>query len=284
MAPPSSGGIALVQILNILEKIDISKLDHNSEEYLKILISAMDYAYRDRAKYLGDPDFSKIPQDLLVSKKYADDIFQLIQEKKLPAKVNVNISEGEETTHFSIVDKWGNAVSNTYTLNTAYGSGIVPSDTGILMNNEMDDFSSKPGHPNAYGLVGSEANKIEPKKTPLSSMSPAIVFFDNKPYLITGSPGGSTIITSVLQEILNVLDFRMSLEESSKKGRIHYQHLPDILFYEDLNHSLLESLKKDKKLIKRKLGEIHSILLNKDSIEAFSDRRRPDGKASSFYE
>ena len=128
---------------NILEKIDISKLDHNSEEYLKILISAMDYAYRDRAKYLGDPDFSKIPQDLLVSKKYADDIFQLIQEKKLPAKVNVNISEGEETTHFSIVDKWGNAVSNTYTLNTAYGSGIVPSGTGILMNNEMDDFSSK---------------------------------------------------------------------------------------------------------------------------------------------
>ena len=283
MAPPSSGGIALVQILNILEKIDISKLDHNSEEYLKILISAMDYAYRDRAKYLGDPDFSKIPQDLLVSKKYADDIFQLIQEKKLPAKVNVNISEGEETTHFSIVDKWGNAVSNTYTLNTAYGSGIVPSGTGILMNNEMDDFSSKPGHPNAYGLVGSEANKIEPKKTPLSSMSPAIVFFDNKPYLITGSPGGSTIITSVLQEILNVIDFKMSLEESSKKGRIHYQHLPDILFYEDLNHSLMESLKKEKKLMKRKLGEIHSILLHKDSIEAFSDRRRPDGKASSFY-
>ena len=283
MAPPSSGGIALVQILNILEKIDISKLDHNSEEYLKILISAMDYAYRDRAKYLGDPDFSKIPQDLLVSKKYADDIFQLIQEKKLPAKVNVNISEGEETTHFSIVDKWGNAVSNTYTLNTAYGSGIVASGTGILMNNEMDDFSSKPGHPNAYGLVGSEANKIEPKKTPLSSMSPAIVFFDNKPYLITGSPGGSTIITSVLQEILNVIDFKMSLEESSKKGRIHYQHLPDILFYEDLNHSLMESLKKEKKLMKRKLGEIHSILLHKDSIEAFSDRRRPDGKASSFY-
>ncbi len=131
--------------------------------------------------------------------------------------MNVNIFEGEETTHFSIVDKWGNAVSNTYTLNTAYGSGIVPFGTGILMNNEMDDFSSKPGYPNAYGLVGSEANKIEPKKTPLSSMSPVIVFQDKKPFLITGSPGGSTIITSVLQEILNVLDFQMSLEESSKK-------------------------------------------------------------------
>ena len=217
MAPPSSGGVALIQILNILENFDISKFDHNSEEYLKILISAMDYAYKDRAIYLGDPNFFEVPQDFLTSKKYADDIYRQIKEKKLPSKVNINIVEGEETTHFSIVDKWGNAVSNTYTLNTAYGSGIIPTGTGILMNNEMDDFSSKPGYPNAYGLIGSEANKIEPKKTPLSSMSPVIVFLDGKPHLITGSPGGSTIITSVLQEILNVLDFQMSLKESSEK-------------------------------------------------------------------
>ena len=283
MAPPSSGGIALVQILNILENIDLSKLDHNSEEYLKILISAMDYAYRDRAKYLGDPDFSNVPQELLTSKKYADNIYQKIQQKKLPSKVDLNIIEGKETTHFSVVDKWGNAVSNTYTLNTAYGSGIVPTGTGILMNNEMDDFSSKPGHPNAYGLVGSSANKIEPKKTPLSSMSPSIVFRNGKPYLITGSPGGSTIITSVLQEILNVLDFQMSLEESSEKGRIHFQHLPDIIFYEQLDDSLIESLNKEKKLINRKIGEIHSILLKDDLVEAFSDKRRPDGKASAVY-
>ena len=283
MAPPSSGGIALVQILNILENIDLGKLDHNSEEYLKILISAMDYAYRDRAKFLGDPEFFKVPQDLLTSKKYANDIYHRIQEKKLPSKANVNIIEGEETTHFSILDKWGNAVSNTYTLNTAYGSGIVPTGTGVLMNNEMDDFSSKPGHPNAYGLIGSEANKIEPKKTPLSSMSPVIVFRDDKPYLITGSPGGSTIITSVLQEILNVLDFKMSLEESSRKSRIHFQHLPDVVFHEQFDESLIESLKKEKKLIKRKLGEIHSILINEDSVEGFSDKRRPDGKASSVY-
>tara|TARA_B100000575_G_C23137992_1_gene661579 strand:- start:1635 stop:3329 length:1695 start_codon:yes stop_codon:yes gene_type:complete len=283
MAPPSSGGIALIQILNILENIDISKLGHNSEEYLKILISAMDYAYRDRAKYLGDPDFFKVPQDLLTSKKYANNIYQLIKENKFPSKGKIKIIEGEETTHFSILDKWGNAVSNTYTLNTAYGSGIVPSGTGILMNNEMDDFSSKPGHPNAYGLIGSNANKIEPKKTPLSSMSPVIVFRDNKPYLITGSPGGSTIITSVLQELLNVIDFQMSLEESSNKSRIHFQHLPNILFHEKLDNSLIESLKKNKKLINRKLGEIHSILLKKDSVEAFSDKRRPDGKASSIY-
>jgi gamma-glutamyltranspeptidase/glutathione hydrolase len=283
MAPPSSGGIALVQILNILENINLSSLEHNSEEYLKILISAMDYAYKDRAEYLGDPDFYNVPQDFLTSKKYADKIFQKIKENKLPTKAGVNLIEGEETTHFSILDKWGNVVSNTYTLNTAYGSGIIPTGTGILMNNEMDDFSSKPGYPNAYGLIGSEANKIEPKKTPLSSMSPVIVFHDKKPFLITGSPGGSTIITSVLQEILNVIDFQMSLEESSKKSRIHFQHLPDVLFHEQLDISLVKSLKKDKKLINRKLGEIHSILRKKDGIEAFSDERRPDGKASSVY-
>ena len=283
MAPPSSGGIALVQILNILENMNLSEIDHNSKEYIKILISSMDFAYRDRAIYLGDPDFHKVPQDFLTSKKYAEDIFNLIKEKEFPSKVNVNILESEETTHFSIIDKWGNAVSNTYTLNTAYGSGIIPTGTGVLMNNEMDDFSSKPGYPNTYGLIGSVANKIEPRKTPLSSMSPVIVFRDNKPYLITGSPGGSTIITSVLQEILNVLDFQMSLEESSKKSRIHFQHLPDVLFHEKFNDSLLESLKKDKKLINRKLGEIHSILIKKDSLEAFSDKRRPDGKASKIY-
>ena len=283
MAPPSSGGIALVQILNILENFDLNKFEHNSEEYIKILMSAMDFAYKDRAEYLGDPDFFKVPQDLLTSKKYADDIYELIIQKKLLPKANVNILEGDETTHFSILDKWGNAVSNTYTLNTAYGSGLVPTGTGILMNNEMDDFSSKPGYPNAYGLIGSEANKIEPNKTPLSSMSPVIVFHGKKPYLITGSPGGSTIITSVLQEILNVLDFQMSLEESSKKNRIHFQHLPDILFYEQLDESLIESLKKEKRLIKRKIGETHSILLKENGIEAFSDKRRPDGKASSVY-
>ena len=283
MAPPSSGGIALVQILNILENFELKDFNHNSERYLKTLISVMDYAYKDRAKYLGDPDFFDVPQDLLTSKKYAKDIYQQIKEKKLPSKANINIVEGEETTHFSIIDKWGNAVSNTYTLNTAYGSGIIPTGTGILMNNEMDDFSSKPGYPNAYGLIGSEANKIQPKKTPLSSMSPVIVFQDERPFLISGSPGGSTIITSVLQEIINVLDFQMSLEESSKKSRIHFQHLPDILFHEELDESLIESLKKEKKLINRKIGEIHSILLQENGLEAFSDERRPDGKASSVY-
>ena len=284
MAPPSSGGIALIQILNILENVDFSKVNHNSKEYLEILISAMDFAYKDRAKYLGDPDFFKLPQELLTSKKYANDIFQEIKKGNLPPKVKVDIFEGEETTHFSILDKWGNAVSNTYTLNTAYGSGIIPTGTGILMNNQMDDFSSKPGHPNAYGLIGSEANKIEPKKTPLSSMSPTIVLRDKRPFLITGSPGGSTIITSVLQEILNVLDFNMSLKASSEKKRIHFQHLPDILFHEQFVESLIKSIKKEKKTVSRSLGEIHSILIKKDIVEAYSDKRRPDGKASAVYE
>ena len=244
----------------------------------------MDFAYKDRAKYLGDPDFFKLPQELLTSKKYANDIFQEIKKGNLPPKVKVDIFEGEETTHFSILDKWGNAVSNTYTLNTAYGSGIIPTGTGILMNNQMDDFSSKPGHPNAYGLIGSEANKIEPKKTPLSSMSPTIVLRDKRPFLITGSPGGSTIITSVLQEILNVLDFNMSLKASSEKKRIHFQHLPDILFHEQFVESLIKSIKKEKKTVSRSLGEIHSILIKKDIVEAYSDKRRPDGKASAVYE
>ena len=284
MAPPSSGGIALIQILNILENVDFSKVNHNSKEYLEILISAMDFAYRDRAKYLGDPDFFEVPQELLTSKKYAEEIYQQIIKKNFPLKAKVDILEGEETTHFSILDKWGNAVSNTYTLNTAYGSGIIPTGTGILMNNEMDDFSSKPGYPNAYGLIGSEANKIESRKTPLSSMSPTIVFRDKRPFLITGSPGGSTIITSVLQEILNVLDFDMSLKASSEKKRIHFQHLPDILFHEHIDESLIKSIKKEKKTLSRNLGEIHSILIKKDIVEAYSDKRRPDGKARAIYE
>ena len=231
---------------------------------------------------LGDPEFYDVPVELLTSKEYAKTIFKKIQKGEKPPKIEVTISESEETTHFSIIDKWGNAVSNTYTLNTAYGSGIVPTGTGILMNNEMDDFSSKPGFPNVYGLVGSEANKIEPKKTPLSSMTPVIIFKQGRPFLVSGSPGGSTIITSVLQEVLNVLDFNMSLKESSSKNRIHFQHLPDILFHEKLDKEVLVSLKDYKKLLGRNLGEVHSILLKGDNIEAFSDKRRPDGKASTF--
>ncbi len=279
MPPPSSGGVAIIQMLNILSNFDLENIEHNSIEYITLLKKAMKSAFIDRSKFLGDPSFTKVPVQRLTSKKYAKEVSDKIKQGISISDSPIEIYESEETTHFSIVDKWGNAVSNTYTLNTAYGSGIVVRGTGILMNNEMDDFSSKPGTPNAYGLVGSEANKIEAKKAPLSSMSPVIVLKNKQVYLITGSPGGSTIITSVLQEILNILNFEMSLIESSQKSRIHYQWLPDIIFFENLNKEKIQALGIKNTLKQRKLGEIHSILIKDGLIEAYSDKRRPDGKA-----
>tara|TARA_B100000989_G_scaffold72397_1_gene50780 strand:+ start:1369 stop:3018 length:1650 start_codon:yes stop_codon:yes gene_type:complete len=284
MPPPSSGGVAIIQMLNILENFDIKNFSHNSLEYIYLLKNIMSFAYADRSVFLGDPDYFNIPVDKLSSKDYAKKIAEKIKNKET---TNIHpgmlMKESDETTHFSIIDKWGNSISNTYTLNGAYGSGIVAKGTGILMNNEMDDFSQKPGYPNLYGLVGSEANKIEPKKSPLSSMSPVIVTKDKIPYLITGSPGGSTIINSVFQEIINILDFEMSLEESSNKNRIHYQWQPDIIFYEDLEKDILEKLEKDLILRKRKLGEIQSILKTSDGYKGYSDPRRPDGKSIEIH-
>ncbi len=284
MPPPSSGGVAIIQMLNILENFDVKNFSHSSLEYIFLLKNIMSFAYADRSVFLGDPDYFNVPVDELVSKNYARKIAEKIKNKETTKiQPGMLIKESEETTHFSIIDKWGNAVSNTYTLNGAYGSGIVAKGTGILMNNEMDDFSQKPGYPNLYGLIGSEANKIEPKKSPLSSMSPVIVSKDNMPYLITGSPGGSTIINSVFQEIINILDFEMSLEESSNKNRIHYQWQPDIIFYEDLKSEVLKELEYDFILRKRKLGEIQSILKTSEGYRGYSDLRRPDGKSIEIH-
>ncbi|MDC1139030.1 gamma-glutamyltransferase [Gammaproteobacteria bacterium] len=284
MPPPSSGGIAIIQMLNILENFDIKNLTHNSLEYIYLLKNIMSFAYADRSVFLGDPDYFNVPVNELISKDYAKKIAKKIKIKETSqVKPGMLFKESDETTHFSIIDKWGNSVSNTYTLNSAYGSGIVAKGTGILMNNEMDDFSQKPGYPNLYGLVGSEANKIEPKKSPLSSMSPVIVTKNNIPYLITGSPGGSTIINSVFQEIINILDFEMTLEESSNKNRIHYQWQPDIIFYEDLKPDILKELEGDFTLRKRKLGEIQSILKTSDGYKGYSDSRRPDGKSIEIH-
>jgi len=284
MPPPSSGGVAIIQMLNILENFDVKNFSHSSLEYIYLLKNIMGFAYADRSVFLGDPDYFNVPVDELVSKDYAKKIAEKIKNKEtIKIQPGMLIKESDETTHFSIIDKWGNAVSNTYTLNGAYGSGIVAKGTGILMNNEMDDFSQKPGYPNLYGLTGSEANKIEPKKSPLSSMSPVIVSKDNIPYLITGSPGGSTIINSVFQEIINVLDFEMSLEESSNKNRIHYQWKPDIIFYEDLKPEILKELEYDFILRKRKLGEIQSILKTSEGYKGYSDSRRPDGKSIEIH-
>ncbi len=284
MPPPSSGGVAIIQMLNILENFDLKNFSHNSLEYIYLLKNIMTFAYADRSVFLGDPEYFNVPINELISKDYANKIAKKIKNKETTnIQPGMLMKESDETTHFSIIDKWGNSVSNTYTLNGAYGSGIVAKGTGILMNNEMDDFSQKPGYPNLYGLVGSEANKIEPKKSPLSSMSPVIVIKDKVPYLITGSPGGSTIINSVFQEIINILDFEMSLEESSNKNRIHYQWQPDIIFYEDLEKDIIEKLEKDFILRKRKLGEIQSILKTSDGYKGYSDPRRPDGKSIEIH-
>ena len=284
MPLPSSGGIAIIQMLNIIENFDLKNYSHNSLDYIKLLTKVMSFAYADRSEYLGDEDFFDAPKEKLISKKYAAEISKKIKSgEKITVEPGIYFYEGDQTTHFSVIDFDGNVVSNTYTLNTAYGSGIVAKGTGILMNNEMDDFSIKPGTPNAYGLIGSEANKIEAKKSPLSSMSPTIIFENSKPILITGSQGGSMIINTVLQEILNVLEFDLKLSESNKKNRIHYQWKPDVLFYEDLDEKLIETLEKDLRLYQRNIGETQSIALENDEYKGWPDHRRPDGKKIELH-
>ncbi len=237
MSPPSSGGVHIVQMLNILSGYDLQADGHNSAAYLHKLIEAMRRAYADRSKYLGDPDFVDVPVTDLTAQSYANDLRESISPNA--ASKSSEISPGAKlpyesvnTTHYSVIDKAGNAVSVTYTLNFSYGSGYSVDGAGCLLNNEMDDFSSKPGSPNGYGLIGGEANKIQPRKRPLSSMTPLIVTKDGGVVLATGSPGGSTIITSVLQMVLNVVEWDMNLAEAVHKPRIHHQWLPDVVITE----------------------------------------------------
>ncbi len=237
MPPPSSGGIHLVQMLNILEGWDLSALGHNSASYLHRLIESMRRAYADRSKYLGDPDFHPVPVAGLIDKKYATQLRAGINLNQASASVDIAPAlklapESPQTTHYSVWDKEGNVVSNTYTLNFSYGSGISVPGAGFLLNNEMDDFSAMAGVPNAYGLVGDEANAIAGGKRPLSSMTPTLVFKNGKPVLATGSPGGSTIITIVLQVLLNTMDFGMNIAQATAMPRIHHQWLPDRVFWE----------------------------------------------------
>ena len=286
MSLPSSGGIVLSQSLNILENFNLNSYEHNSLEYNRLLTEAMRFSFADRSEFLGDANFNNFDIGRITSKKYAKSLSKIIE--KSDSKIIIDtpgeyFDESEETTHFSIIDSRGNAVSNTYTLNTAYGSGIIAKGTGILMNNEMDDFSIKPGFPNFFGLIGSEANKVESKKAPLSSMTPTIVFKDEKPFLVTGSPGGSTIISSVLQLLLNIPIFDMEIDEASKAKRIHHQWKPDILFVE--NEKDLKSIDKlgFDTIYRDRIGETHTILLKKNKYEGFADLRRPDGKAISVH-
>lgn len=240
MPPPSSGGIALIEMLNILENYNLSDEDWGSAVYLHHIIEAMKYVYADRTYHLGDADYYPVPTDELTSKKYAKTIFDRIEKNKNKAVPSSEIKsleveqayESTETTHYSVYDSFGNAVSVTTTINSAFGSGIVVDGAGFLLNNEMDDFSGKAGVMNQFGLLGTEANSIQSEKRMLSSMTPTIILKDNEPYIIIGSPGGSTIITTVLQVVLNCIDFEMNIREAIEAPRIHHQWMPDSIFYE----------------------------------------------------
>jgi gamma-glutamyltranspeptidase / glutathione hydrolase len=232
--PPSSGGVHLIEMLNILEGYDLTRLSR--EESLHDMIEAMKRAYADRAVFMGDPDSVKIPVDGLTSKAYAKSLRANIGPRSTPpAEIRPGTAaefEGRNTTHFSVIDRDGNAVSNTYTLNFSYGLGLVAEGTGVLLNNELDDFTSKPGTANAYGLVGYNANLPGPGKRPLSSMTPTIVMKDGKPFLITGSPGGSRIISAVLQVIVNAIDFEMPIGQAVSAPRLHQQWQPEDVYVE----------------------------------------------------
>ncbi|OKT49665.1 gamma-glutamyltransferase [Escherichia coli] len=285
MPPPSSGGIHIVQILNILENFDMKKYGFGSADAMQIMAEAEKYAYADRSEYLGDPDFVKVPWQALTNKAYAKSIADQIDINK--AKPSSEIRPGKlapyesnQTTHYSVVDKDGNAVAVTYTLNTTFGTGIVAGESGILLNNQMDDFSAKPGVPNVYGLVGGDANAVGPNKRPLSSMSPTIVVKDGKTWLVTGSPGGSRIITTVLQMVVNSIDYGFNVAAATHAPRFHHQWLPDELrvekgFSPD-TLKLLEA-KGQKVALKEAMGSTQSIMVGPDGeLYGASDPRSVD--------
>lgn len=236
MPPPSSGGIALIEMLNMLEPYDLKAMGWHSSRYVHTMIEVMRRAFADRAAYLGDADFVKVPVSGLTSRAYAQMRAKDITGRATPSKDvrggGPAAYESPDTTHYSIVDAEGNVVSTTYTLNDSYGAGVTAKGTGILLNNEMDDFTSKVGVANDYGLIQGEANAIAPKKRPLSSMTPTIVLKDGKPYFVIGSPGGPTIINTVLQAIVNVIDFDMNIQQAVSAPRFHHQWLPDHIFWE----------------------------------------------------
>ncbi len=293
MAPPSSGGICLAQIMNAIEPYDLDKYGHNSAKSIQVITEAERRAYADRSFFLGDPDFIKIPKETLISKPYSTSRMENFSFDKATASSdvshgNITFSESNETTHYSIVDQFGNAVSVTTTINAAFGSKLYCSELGFFLNNEMDDFSSKPGVPNMFGLVGAEANKIEPEKRMLSSMTPTIVEKNGKLFMVVGTPGGSTIITSVLQTILNVHEYKMGMQEAVNQPRFHHQWLPDDIKMEPNGFS--EEIKNKLKSLGYKLDETNSPVIGKvDAILVLPDGKleggadhRGDDKAIGF--
>nr|MEC9417635.1 gamma-glutamyltransferase [Pseudomonadota bacterium] len=290
MPPPSSGGVHIVQILNMLQGYPLAEYGPNSADSIHVMAETMRRAYADRSKYLGDPDFVDVPVKGLTDPAYAAELVKSIKMDVATPSDEVKPGdpfpyESNQTTHYSVVDKDGNAVSNTYTLNFSYGVGLTADGTGVLLNNELDDFSAKPGVPNAYGLIGGTANAVEGGKRPLSSMSPTLVFKDGKLFLATGSPGGSRIITTTLQIILNVVDHGMNIAEATAAPRIHNQWLPDeIRIEEGLSPDTIRLLEArgHKVEVKNAMGSTQSIMLVDGVLAGASDPRRP-GALSAGY-
>ena len=293
MSPPSSGGICLAQIMKMIEPYNIEQYKHNSTKSIQLITEAERRAYADRSYYLGDPDFVNIPTNTILDKTYLENRMASFSFNKATksdeiSHGNISVLESMETTHYSIIDQYGNAIAATTTLNGAYGSKLYCKELGFFLNNEMDDFSSKPGVPNMFGLIGAEANSIAPQKRMLSSMTPTIVEKDNNLYMTLGTPGGSTIITCVLQTILNVHEFEMSMQEAVDAARFHHQWLPDEIilepnsFSKETKSSLQQlgyKLNENKTPI---LGKVDGILvLENGNLEGGADKRGDD-KAIGF--
>lgn len=293
MSPPSSGGITLQQMIKMIEPFPIAKYGHNSEKAIQLMIETERRAYADRNYFLGDPDFVKIPKSELLNTTYLKNRMKTFNWDKATLSSDVShgeiaTSESNETTHYSIIDAEGNAVSVTTTLNGAYGSKLYSDELGFFFNNEMDDFSAKPGTPNMFGLIGAKANSIAPEKRMLSSMTPTIVEKNGKLSMVLGTPGGSTIITSVFQTILNVYEFKMSMQDAVNAPRFHHQWLPDEVVFEPNSFSniTLENLKSKGYIINQKnttiLGKVDAILvLPNGKLEGGADKRGDD-KAVGF--
>ena len=290
MPPPSSGGVHIIQMLNMLEPFPLGYLGHNSAESLHLMAETMKFAYADRSEHLGDPNFWTVPVKGITSKSYAQELTGKLNRWEATPSDQIKPGkpqayESDETTHFTVVDAKGNVVVNTYTLNFSFGTGIVAKGTGILLNNEMSDFSAKPGVANAFGLLGGEANAVEPGKRPLSSMTPTIVFKDGKPYFATGSPGGSRIITTVLQVIINIIDHGMNVGEATHAPRIHHQWYPDILYIEKgLGYDTQNLLRARKHNLKYRsaMGSTQTIMFRDGFLFGASDPRRPDARTMGF--